>query len=102
MTIVGLLRGWLARKDPARSEARSGITCSEALAALQAYLDGRLTGDDHDRVKAHLDVCARCYPRLRLEKSFRLAVQRAARGERASPALRGRLQALLREAALDD
>lgn len=80
------------------------IACEEALAALYEYLDGELAGASHDRVKAHFDVCAACYPKLRVEESFRLAVRKATRGERTSRELRDRVrEALARaEAAGED
>jgi len=74
------------------------IACEEAMAVLYDYLDNELTGMTHDRVKAHFDVCARCYPKLRMEESFRLAVRWATRGEKAPPILREELMAALARA----
>jgi mycothiol system anti-sigma-R factor len=74
------------------------ISCEEALAALYEYLDGELVGASHDRVKAHFDVCARCYPKLRVEESFRLAVRKATRGVQTPAALRDKLRDALARA----
>jgi anti-sigma factor (TIGR02949 family) len=74
------------------------ISCEEALAALYEYLDGELVGASHDRVKAHFDVCGRCFPTLRVEEAFRQAVRKAARGEDTPPDLRERLRDVLAKA----
>jgi mycothiol system anti-sigma-R factor len=73
------------------------ISCQEALSALYEYLDGELEGVTQERVKAHLDVCARCYPKLALEKSFLAAVKKAGGGEKAPPELKGKVLHLLKE-----
>jgi anti-sigma factor (TIGR02949 family) len=74
------------------------ISCEEALAALYEYLDGELVGVSHDRVKAHFDVCAKCFPKLRVEEAFRQAVRKATRGEETPPDLRDRLKDVLAKA----
>lgn len=83
------------RQEQERGACRHQIPCKEALSVLHEYLDRELTGDEHDRVKAHFDICGRCYPRLRTEESFRLAVRKAARGQTAPEGLRQRLRATL-------
>ena len=52
----------------------------------------------HERVKAHFDVCARCYPKLAMEQSFLDTVARAGGGGKAPPALRDKVSGLLKEA----
>ncbi len=75
------------------------ISCEEALSVLYEYLDGELEDITHERVKAHFDICARCYPKLAMEKSFLAAVQKAGGGEKAPPELKGKvLNLLLKEA----
>jgi len=74
------------------------ITCREAVAALYEFLDGELGPVSHEEVKAHFDVCQRCYPHLRLEEAFRAALQRACAGAAAPETLRDRLKAMLSEA----
>lgn len=76
-------------------EDREMISCKDALAAVYEYLDGELHGEDEGRVQAHFEVCARCYPHLRLEESFREVVRRAGSGPEAPAALKARIQALL-------
>lgn len=74
------------------------ITCREAVAALYEFLDGELGPVSHEEVKAHFDVCQRCYPHLRLEEAFRAALRRACGGGAAPQALRDRLERMLSEA----
>ena len=78
------------------------ISCEEALNLVHEFIDGELEDVSSDQVKAHFDVCGRCYPHLKLEESFRAAVRKAAAGEKASPELKSRLMALLAEAATEE
>ena len=78
------------------------ISCEEALDLVHEFIDGELGDVSNDQVKAHFDVCGRCYPHLQLEESFRAAVRKAAAGERASPELKSRLMDLLAEAATEE
>lgn len=75
------------------------ITCEEALAVMQEFLDGELPPGDEDRVRAPFDVCKRCYPKLRLEGSFRSALQAAALGQTAPDKRKIRVRSLLDEVA---
>ena len=74
------------------------IACEEALRLVHEFLDGELGDVPHAQVKAHFDVCQRCYPHLRLETAFRDAVRRAAAGESTPPELKSRVAALIAEA----
>ena len=78
------------------------IPCEEALQLVHDFLDGELESVPYDQVKAHFDVCGRCYPHLQLEESFRAAVRRAASGQAASPELKSRLMDLLAEAGAEE
>ena len=105
MGIRSILKSLVSRRGSAGTGSHAKtemISCEDALAAVYEFLDGELTGETHDRVKAHFDICARCYPKLRLEESFRLAIRRAARGQAAPPELRRRLLAALEEAGESD
>jgi anti-sigma factor (TIGR02949 family) len=73
------------------------ISCEEALSVIYEFLDGELEELPQQQVQEHFDVCQRCYPHLRLEESFRAAVQNATRGEAAPPELKDRLLALIAE-----
>ena len=78
------------------------IPCEEALRLVHEYLDGELENVPQDQVKRHFEVCGQCYPHLRLERSYREAVRRAAAGEAAPPELRERVGRLLTEAQAED
>ena len=74
------------------------ISCNDALRLVHEYLDGELDGVSEAQVKAHFDVCQRCYPHLHLESAFREALQRCAGAQAAPPELRSKLIELLAEA----
>jgi mycothiol system anti-sigma-R factor len=74
------------------------ISCHDALSLVYEFLDGELEEVSHERVKAHFDVCQRCYPHLKLEGAFRAALQKATGSETAPPELRARIGELLSEA----
>ncbi len=74
------------------------ISCHDALRLVHEYLDGELDGVPQADVKAHFDMCERCYPHLHLESIFRDAIRRAAGMEIAPPELKARLTQLLAEA----
>lgn len=114
MSFFDRLRGIFRAREAARTTVGGGdpgpgstsekknlepemISCEEALAALYEYLDGELEGVTEEKVRAHFEVCARCYPKLALEKSFRAAVTRAGTGEKAPPELKGKILDLIRE-----
>ena len=75
------------------------IPCEEAAARLFEYLDGELDEVSREEVEHHLEICARCYPRLVFERSFLEAVERVQRGEKAPAELRNRVMAVIEEAA---
>jgi len=78
-----------------------GLSCEDALRLVHDFLDGELEDTSSDDVKAHFEKCQRCYPFLRMEESFRLALRKAARGEPTPPDLRDRVLSVLEEAAAD-
>jgi len=90
--------------DPASSpNAPSGgeadmMSCEEALAFVHEYLDGELEQVSEAQVKRHFDMCKKCYPHLRLESAFRVAMRRAGGGETAPAELRARVIELVGEA----
>ena len=74
------------------------ISCEEALNAVHDFLDGELPDVSHRQIKAHFDVCQRCYPHLRLEEVFREAIRRAGTEQQAPAGLKVKLMELLAEA----
>jgi len=77
------LRRLLGRE---RSSKGSGVanpaTCEEAVERVFEWLDGELDPESATRIGEHLEICARCYPMVRFERSFRAAFERACRCER--------------------
>ncbi len=78
------------------------ISCEDALKLVHEYLDGELESVSPAEVEAHFDACQRCYPHLRLERSFRQAVRRVASRETAPPELAKRLRELMSEVGSKD
>jgi anti-sigma factor (TIGR02949 family) len=46
------------------------ITCQEALARVYEYLDGELSPEWTEKVRRHVEVCRRCWPRFEVERAF--------------------------------
>ena len=46
------------------------IPCDQVVAQLWEYIDGELSGERAERVRAHLDVCARCFPEYDFHRAF--------------------------------
>ena len=96
VNLVEKLLRFLRGPTPKSAEMEGGmISCQEALAVVHEYLDGELEPGSHERVRAHFEVCARCYPGLQTEEAFRAAVRRAEEGCTAPPELRERVLAAL-------
>jgi len=68
------------------------MTCREAEACSQAYVDGELAGIDREAVERHLSGCASCLRRVRLEGRFKAAVRAHLPRPEVPFALRQRLQ----------
>lgn len=52
----------------------SMLDCDSVMRQLWDYLDGELTPERMSAIRAHLDVCKRCFPQLEFERSFLDAV----------------------------
>jgi anti-sigma factor (TIGR02949 family) len=76
-------------------EAREMISCQEAMARLQEFVDGELHGLSNEQVEEHFKVCTRCYPHLKMEQSFRQRVQAALAQPEVPSDLRNRVLQLL-------
>lgn len=94
MTLTGRLRQ-VTDMMLAAAGLKTMITCAQALAVMQEFLDGELPRSEDDKVRAHFEVCRRCYPQLRAEESFRSAIKRAAEGLEAPPGLKVLVRDLL-------
>ncbi|UCC24103.1 MAG: zf-HC2 domain-containing protein [Gemmatimonadales bacterium] len=79
-------------------EPPGGISCEEAMARIQEFIDGELDPAEAGNVEEHFDVCTRCYPHLKLEEGFRKRVREALRQPTVPEDLReGVLEILERE-----
>ena len=58
-------------------EPPGGLGCEEAMALIQDFIDGELDPAAASNVEEHFEVCARCYPHLKLEEGFRRKVRTA-------------------------
>lgn len=55
------------------------LDCDSVMRQLWDYLDGELTEDRMEAIRAHLEMCSRCMPQLEFEQSFLKAVALARR-----------------------
>lgn len=55
------------------------LDCDSVMRQLWDYLDGELTEDRMEAIRAHLAMCSRCMPQLEFEQSFLKAVALARR-----------------------
>ena len=55
---------------PASVEPMAMLECEEVMRSLWDYLDGELTPDRMQEIRAHIDMCKRCYPQYQFERSF--------------------------------
>jgi len=89
MSFLDKLKGLFGRQ--AEPACQGAISCEEALKVVHEFLDGELEGVSLAEVKTHFEVCQGCYPHLRLEQSFRAALQRACGKGSAPPDLKERV-----------
>jgi anti-sigma factor (TIGR02949 family) len=49
----------------------NGIDCHEVMQRLYEYLDEEIESAELvERIRAHLEICQRCYPQYRFERAF--------------------------------
>ncbi len=104
MSFIGSLKRILGLRTPDSGQGGSPaagsppmIECHEALEKLFEFLDRELEPGEHEQVAKHFEVCARCYPHLVFEQSFRDALNRAREGEATPPEARGKVMEALRK-----
>ena len=61
------------------------LDCDAVMRQLWDYLDGELTDDRMEAIRAHLSMCNRCTPQAEFEQAFLRAVAQARR-EHSNPA----------------
>ena len=74
------------------------LDCQAAMRQLWDYLDGELSAERMEAMRAHLAVCARCYPHYDFERTFLDAVAATRRAHAAPGALRERVMSALKTA----
>ena len=74
------------------------LDCQAAMRQLWDYLDGELSAERMEAMRAHLAVCARCYPHYDFERAFLDAVAATRRAHAAPGALRERVMSALKTA----
>ncbi len=55
------------------------IKCDDVMRQLWDYLDGELTSDRAEAIRAHIAMCARCTPQTEFERAFLAAVKKSQR-----------------------
>lgn len=55
------------------------LHCHEVIAQLWEYIDGGLEAERMDEIRAHLDMCQRCYPQYDFHRAFVAFLGRAGR-----------------------
>jgi anti-sigma factor (TIGR02949 family) len=76
------------------------VDCETVMRQLWDDLDGELTAERLAAIRAHLAVCARCYPQYEFERAFLAALARAQRQSSDPRALRTRVASALRAEGL--
>lgn len=67
------------------------LDCESVMRQLWDYLDGELTPDRMVAIRAHVEMCTRCYPQCEFERSFLDAVATSAREHPALDSLRAKV-----------
>ncbi len=49
---------------------RPAISCEEAMSRVYEFLDGELDPEWTEKVRAHVEICRRCYPYFNFERVF--------------------------------
>lgn len=76
------------------------MSCSEVTKRLWAFLDGELDLASEGEVRAHLEMCQRCYPRYDFQRAYFHLMQRLAKAPPDAGTVRSRVfEALLAESS---
>lgn len=75
------------------------VPCDHVIAKLWEYIDGELSAENDSRVRAHLDICSRCFPQYDFQRAYKELVRRTAQ-QPMPPTLQRRVfEAILEEEA---
>lgn len=78
-----------------RDDTATSLTCAQAIEKIYDFLDGELTPQVEEGIRAHLAICRKCYPNFRHEEVFLRFLEQRARMEKAPPELRRRIMQML-------
>ena len=78
------------------------LDCESVMRQLWDFLDGELTPERMAAVRAHIEMCKRCYPQHEFEQSFLDAVAARRRQHSDPQRLRRRVADALRAKGLSD
>jgi anti-sigma factor (TIGR02949 family) len=78
------------------------LPCDQVIARLWEYVDGELTEARAEEVRAHLEVCSRCFPQYDFQRAYRVFLRRCAE-QPVPPELRQRVfRTLLEESGREE
>lgn len=83
--------------DAAMGNMAPMLGCEQVMRQLWDYLDEELTPERMAAIRAHLELCKRCYPQYEFERSFLDAVAGTVREHSNIERLRARLGGRLQE-----
>ena len=69
--------------------------CQRTLEKLYEFLDGELTPDVDEQIRAHLAECRGCFPHFEYERVFLRFMEKRVAIEKAPPSLRRKILAAL-------
>jgi len=72
------------------------LDCDAVMRQLWDYLDGELTAEREEAVRAHLTMCNRCFPQKNFEESFLRVLAQSRREHSRAAALKDRILLALR------
>jgi len=76
------------------------MDCDQVVRTLWDYLDGELTDERMNEVRAHLKACRGCFPHFDFERAFLDALAKSKEEQAAPDELRRKVVAKLRKAGL--
>jgi anti-sigma factor (TIGR02949 family) len=88
---------WKMLKWKGGGPQSGSIDCADVVAQLYEYIDEELDAETIEKIRQHLDLCQRCYPRYDFEKAFLRFISEHGRAT-APPELKRKVfQAILEE-----
>lgn len=73
------------------------VPCDHVIAKLWEYVDGELKEENAARVRAHLEICSRCFPQYDFQRAYKEFVRRSAQQPMPARLRRRVFEAILEE-----